>query len=620
MNPNPGRDEEGDMDDKTTPIGTGGTRRVLADRYELRGLLGQGGMADVELAYDQALDRQVAVKILHARYADDPSFLARFRREAQSSASMNHPNVVAVYDTGEHDGRPFIVMEYVAGRSLKEVLRREEILPERAAEIAGDAALALHYSHERGLVHRDIKPANIMISDDGTVKVTDFGIARAVNAETVTQTAAVFGTAAYVAPEQAQGADVDRRTDVYALGCVLYELLTGRQPFEADSPVALAYKHVSEPPVPPSQINPEVPPELEAVALRAMSKDPALRYQTAREMNADLQRAVAGLPVSAPPVLAYEQTQVIDTDRTLVTAPPPPPVHEEYDEYYEEEPRSYAGWIVFAILLLLVIVVGAFLVANLFRPEEPVPQVAVPAIIGLDFAEAQRQLVAVGLRVEFGQRVQSADFPANAVVDSDPQPGELVPEGSTVTLFINEGPPLAEVPDLTNRTEEEARQILVAEGFGIGPRQTEESTEIEVDRVIRTIPPAGQAVEVGAEIALVVSSGEPLLTVPRVVDLTEADAINQLRGFCGDPDCVEVEVSREFSETVQEGRVIRQTPEAGQRVQRGGTVAIVVSRGQEPQPSPTPTPPPSPSPTPPPPPPPPPPTTPPAEPTPAPTG
>src|SRR5688572_18202838 len=223
--------------DETTPISSQAPR-VLAGRYALQGLVGQGGMADVELAHDQVLDRQVAVKLLHTRYADDPSFRERFKREARAAASLNHANMVAVYDTGEEDGRPFIVMEYVAGRSLRDVLRREGVLPQRAAEIASDAALALHYSHERGLVHRDVKPANIMVSNEGQVKVTDFGIARAMNAETVTQTAAVFGTAAYIAPEQAQGLDVDARTDVYSLGVVLYEMLTGQQPFAADSAVA----------------------------------------------------------------------------------------------------------------------------------------------------------------------------------------------------------------------------------------------------------------------------------------------------------------------------------------------------------------------------------------------
>jgi eukaryotic-like serine/threonine-protein kinase len=324
--------------DETTPLG--GNRRTIAGRYELRGLLGRGGMADVELGYDTQLDRMVAVKILHGRYANDDSFVQRFRREAQAAASLNHPNVVGVYDTGESDGRPFIVMEYVDGRSLKELLATEKVLPERAAEIAGEVALGLHYANQRGLVHRDIKPGNIMLNNEGQVKVTDFGIARAVNAETMTQTAAVFGTAAYVAPEQAQGGRVDGRTDIYALGCVLYEMLTGRQPFQADSAVALAYQHVSANPTPPSQINPEVPPALEAVVLRAMAKNPDDRYADGREMHADLQRAVAGLPVAAPSVIAYEQTQALD--RTRVVPAVEEPYYEE-EEYYEE-PRG-RGWL-----------------------------------------------------------------------------------------------------------------------------------------------------------------------------------------------------------------------------------------------------------------------------------
>jgi eukaryotic-like serine/threonine-protein kinase len=339
-------------------------------------------MADVELAHDTQLDRQVAVKILHARYAGDPSFVARFRREAQAAASLNHPNVVAVYDTGEADGRPFIVMEFVQGRSLKEILQHEGVLPERAAEIAGDAALALHYANQRGLVHRDIKPGNIMVDTEGQVKVADFGIARAVNAETVTQTAAVFGTAAYVAPEQAQGAAVDGRTDIYALGCVLYEMLTGRQPFEADSAVGLAYQHVSTNPVPPSQVNPEVPPALEAVVLRAMAKNPDDRYADGREMNADLQRAVAGLPVAAPSVIAYEQTTALD--RTMI-APPTYPAEEYYEEeqYYEEPPRGRGAlYALLALLVLAILVVAGLLIASLLgrtsrSPRRPFPSCGV---------------------------------------------------------------------------------------------------------------------------------------------------------------------------------------------------------------------------------------------------
>jgi eukaryotic-like serine/threonine-protein kinase len=346
--------------------------QVLLDRYEVGPLLGAGGMAEVYEGHDRLLARRVAIKVLQSQYVRDQSFLLRFKREAQAAASLSHPNVVAVYDTGSEDGTHFIVMEYVEGRTLKDVVRQEgPLYPARAAEICADVSAALVAAHARGLIHRDIKPGNVMLTPDGKVKVMDFGIARATTSETITQTAAVIGTAQYISPEQAQGQTVDYRSDLYSLGCCLYEMLTGTVPFTGATAVAIAYRHVREDPTPPRMLNPDVPPPLEAICLKAMAKLPDNRYQTAAELRADLERFRNGEPVLATPLLdSAATTQAIPgragaADQTAMLGGAGAAGYGDYG-YAEpaEQRRTSVGWVVLSLLALVAVGLVAYLVTR----------------------------------------------------------------------------------------------------------------------------------------------------------------------------------------------------------------------------------------------------------------
>jgi beta-lactam-binding protein with PASTA domain/tRNA A-37 threonylcarbamoyl transferase component Bud32 len=547
--------------------------RVLAGRYEIDSVLGEGGMAKVFRGTDKVLGRTIAVKVLAPQFAKDHQFVSRFRREAQAAAALNHPNVVSVYDTGSEDGIHWIVMEYVDGRTLKSVIRQEgPLLPERAVEITQAICLALATAHEKGLVHRDIKPGNIMLTPSGETKVMDFGIARAsAGADTLTQTAAVLGTAAYLSPEQAQGKPVDARSDIYAVGCVLYEMLTAHPPFEGDSPVAIAYKHVRETPTPPSRLNGDVPAELDAIVLKAMAKNPDNRYQTTREMAEDLQRLARGQPVAATPVLPGDETEVISRtgSQTQVMRGVPP---EE-----EEERRKVWPIVLAAFLVLAALVALGFLLFQLLRTPEA-QLVEVPRVIGDTREVAVRKLEQAGLEVKV--RRQFNPFPRNVVFDQRPAGGAEVEEGSQVTIFVSRGEEQVEVPNVVGDPREQAEQRIRNAGLEVG-LVDDRNDDAPPGTVLEQSPSGGEMVAPGTEVNLIVSSGPGTVAVPSVV--------------CDDLDAAEQEIeSRELDMQVEgeeinlqcdEGTVARQEPEAGSEVPRGSTVRVWETVNPEPTPT-----------------------------------
>jgi serine/threonine-protein kinase len=495
---------------------------VLNGRYELHRRVGRGGMAEVYLARDRLLDRLVAIKILFPEYATDPSFVARFRREAQAAANLNHPNIVGVYDWGKERGTYYIVMEYVDGRTVSEILRSEgPIEPKRAAGIAADVAAALGFAHHKGVVHRDVKPGNVLITASGEVKVADFGIARALTSkgeEDLTQAGSVMGTATYFSPEQAQGKTVDARTDLYSLGVVLYEMACGRPPFHADTPVAIAYKHVQEPLPPLHERVPDIPPGYEAITTRALAKDPDDRYPDAGAMRADLLRFREGKALASGPVAAPEPTTPA-RPQPAVTPPPavvPPPRRDPEPV----PPRKRTGWF-FGVILLLLLVLGALLFAfgkQLGIFDDQTAKVAVPDVVGQNVITAKAALEDKGFVVTTVP--EQSDKPDGEVIAQDPSGGEAE-KGSTVELTYSSGAGKATLDNLAGLTEAQAREALAAAGFtNIGAPITEENTDQTPGTVLRTEPGPGEY-DKGQLITLVLAI-EPTTTTTEAPSTTTA--------------------------------------------------------------------------------------------------
>lgn len=552
--------------------------RRYGGRYQITSPIASGGMAEVFLARDELLGREVALKVLHPEFARDSAFIERFRREARAAASLNDPRIVSVFDWGSDDGTYYIVMEYVQGRSLREVIQTEGPLsPQRAAEIAADVCAALHLAHQQGIVHRDIKPANITISPTGQTKVMDFGIARQSqdSGQTVTQTGTVIGTAAYLSPEQAQGLPVDARSDVYSTGIVLYEMLTGDVPFKADTSVAVAYKHVKEDPIPPRRLNREVPSGLDAVAMKALAKNPDNRYETAEEMRADLTRVLAGRPVEATPLLPDDDEtraggrddatilvpQRINSDRTAVM---------ERAAYQPDRKRGLVYALTF--LLFFGLIVGAVALAfSLFGGGHE--KVEVPKVVGQPLEQAQAILEQAELRSKVTDREFSETVPEGYVVAQDPEDGVKADKDSTVALVISKGPERVEVPDVVGKTEADARVAIEAAGLKVGSVRPEVSKVVEQGKVISQSPASRERVEKGTSVDLVVSSGKEIVKVPDVRGLAEDRAKEILLSRNLDP------IVKEVCNTSQRsGTVVDQDPAPQTEVAEGSTVTITVNR------------------------------------------
>ena len=564
-------------------------RRLLGGRYELDGVVGRGGMAEVYRARDLRLDRIVAVKTLREDLARDQTFQARFRREAQSAASLNHPSIVAVYDTGEDMAGnapvPYIVMEYVDGRTLRDLLREDRrLLPERAMEITDGTLRALEYSHRNGIVHRDIKPGNVMLTRAGDVKVMDFGIARAVSdaQATMTQTAQVIGTAQYLSPEQARGERVDARSDLYSTGCLLYELLTGRPPFTGDSPVAIAYQHVRENPIPPSRVDPEIPGWADAIVLTAMAKDPNDRYQSAAEMHQDIQRALSGMPIAAPTHAdMYAGTRAMAPG--MMPAGPTSAIP-AYRYGPEDQPPDGEGrrrgwlWAIIALVAALVLG-GGFYVFNYVSSHGG--SISVPSVAGKTVTKAENLIVAAKLLV--GPEIKQADETVKAghVIKASPAEGTLVPPNSKVTLYVSTGPAQKQVPRVVGKSEQEAEQALSQAGFNVGKITTDSNSTEPAGTVLQQSPGGGSQAKPGTSVDLTVSGGA--VKVPSVVGESVTAAISSLSQAGLTYTTVTV-----TQPGVPPGVVVSQTPGAGSTVPPQTQVTLSVTGSGTPSPSPTP--------------------------------
>ncbi|MEU3502425.1 Stk1 family PASTA domain-containing Ser/Thr kinase [Streptomyces hundungensis] len=581
--------------------------RRLGGRYELGQVLGRGGMAEVYLAHDTRLGRTVAVKTLRADLARDPSFQARFRREAQSAASLNHPAIVAVYDTGEdyvdNVSIPYIVMEYVDGSTLRELLHSgRKLLPERTLEMTIGILQALEYSHRNGIVHRDIKPANVMLTRTGQVKVMDFGIARAMgdSGMTMTQTAAVIGTAQYLSPEQAKGEQVDARSDLYSTGCLLYELLTVRPPFVGDSPVAVAYQHVREEPQPPSNFDSEITPEMDAIVLKALVKDPAYRYQSADEMRADIEAYLDGQPVAATATLGavgygggYDGYGNDQPTTALRHADPGagqtsmlPPVNPDDGGYgYDDRPdrrrqkKSHTSTVLL-ILAGVLVLVGAILIGKaVFSNSADSSSMDVPQLVGSSQGDAEKLAINAGVKMSVTKNEPCADQPKGNICTQSPASGTMK-KGETISVTVSTGAPKIEVPDVTQKDKDSATQLLQNKGFQVKTKEVESSST--PGTVDKQDPAGGSQAEKNSTVTLTIAKKQTV-NLPDVTGKDYTSALAQLNsvGFTN-------VVRQNVDDQSPLDQVVSMSPNGNTSQSKDVQITLKVSKGPQSQTPPTP--------------------------------
>ncbi len=540
--------------------------KSLTSRYEIVDKLGEGGMALVYRGLDKLLHREVAIKVLREQYASDEQFVERFRREAQAAASLSHPNIVNIYDVGEVEGVHFIVMEYVHGRSLRRVIQEEgRLSPVRAARYALQICEGLQHAHERGLIHRDIKPHNILITPDDRVKVTDFGIARAASTSTLTQTGIIIGSVHYFSPEQAKGSNIGPRSDLYSLGVVLYEMLTGEVPFTGDSPIAVALKQINDPPPRLGERRPDCPPALVRIVERALAKDLLERYQDAAQMAGDLRRYLWTAGADGPESEA-EATQVL------------PAGEWQYARRAARSRRRKAGWGAWAALAAVALALAAGVFWPFFRAWFYVPEVRVPDVTGRPLEEARRILAARQLTLEIAGRAYHERIPVDHVISQDPRPTRFIKVNRSVRVTVSRGPELVVVPDLTGQDLRQADVTLSQAGLKLGETGEGFSAEIAPGLIMAQDPPPFARLEKGMQVNVTVSRGPSVnaVVVPNLIGMGYDEAVAQITaaGLLVGRVIEEVRPANAF----RPGTVLDQNPPPDTAANPGDPVDLVVSR------------------------------------------